>query len=69
MIFIHEDIDLNSEEGVKTLIHELTHYLQYELGLKEGADKIEMKPLAYKAKTEFAVFLSRKMRRCKWFGL
>ncbi|MGH1539961.1 MAG: DUF6647 family protein [Arenicella sp.] len=53
-IYLAHSIDEKSEYGKSVLLHELTHYLQYQNNLYEKSRCIEeLEPLAYKTQNKY----------------
>ena len=74
-VYLLDNIDLESERGRSNLLHELVHYLQYQLGVSDRVQcKNELEPLAYElearylaehdAQIDFTYGQVRRLSRC-----
>ena len=60
-VWLRDDVDLNQEKWLGILIHELVHYIQYEMDLDAlAANKDELEPLALEIESLFIAMLRRR---------
>ena len=55
-IYLLDSLDLDTTKGRSFLLHEVVHFLQYELGIeKKFSCKNQLEPLAYKLQAKYLI--------------